>query len=122
MIGNKRLGKLVEKINNLKPDIVLIAGDIIDDNLLMVKQKDLFKNFNNIKSTYGVFAVVGNHEYIGAAYQDWDYYAKNNIQLLKDTAIMIDDSFYLVGREDIQISRHTSKQRKTIQKVFQAAL
>ena len=62
---NKRaeLARWIDMIKQEKPDVVLIAGDIIDGNLrpLMVeKSAEEFKRLG-----VPVFAILGNHEYIG---------------------------------------------------------
>lgn len=114
IVGNRRTVRLINKINSLKPDIVLFAGDMIDDNIELVKHHKLLEHFSDIKSKFGVFAVPGNHEYIGGAFMQWDYYQKQNITVLKDTVLKIDNSFYIVGRDDIDIKRYKSIQRKTL--------
>ncbi|KGI56968.1 metallophosphoesterase [Campylobacter sp. MIT 97-5078] len=55
------LGELVAKINSLKPDIVVIVGDLID-----TKPKELehyIHKLNDLQSKLGTFYVLGNHEY-----------------------------------------------------------
>ncbi|TKX29061.1 metallophosphoesterase [Campylobacter sp. MIT 12-5580] len=55
------LGELVAKINGLKPDIVVIVGDLID-----TKPKELehyIHKLNDLQSKLGTFYVLGNHEY-----------------------------------------------------------
>ncbi len=53
----------IEKINKLKPDIVLFTGDLVN------AEKDeidpYISLFSEIKATYGKFAVLGNHDYYG---------------------------------------------------------
>lgn len=57
----KRLGKLVEKINDENVDVVLFAGDLIN-----IKARELtpeaMEVFKGIKSRYGVYSVLGNHD------------------------------------------------------------
>lgn len=55
------LAKLIAKVNLQKPDMVVIVGDLVDAN-----PKDLEKyisKLNDLKSHYGTFYVLGNHEY-----------------------------------------------------------
>ncbi|HDP79767.1 MAG TPA: metallophosphoesterase, partial [Spirochaetes bacterium] len=65
IIGNSRLEKMVSVINSLRPDIVLLAGDIVDEDLKPVIEQNIGETLKNIRTRDGVYAVTGNHEYIG---------------------------------------------------------
>ncbi len=80
---------------------LLIPGDIIDEDIIPVIHSNVGEKLTSFKSKYGVYAVTGNHEYIGGVYKAKKYLTGHNINLLNDTAILIDDSFYLAGREDL---------------------
>lgn len=103
-----------EKINSLNPDIILLAGDIIDEDLAPVIKYDVGEHLLRLKSKYGVYGITGNHEYIGGAEAAVDYLQKHNIRLLRDTTIKIDNSFYIVGREDLARKQFAGKRRKDL--------
>jgi predicted MPP superfamily phosphohydrolase len=105
MTGHGKLGNLIRKINELDPDIVLIAGDIVDDNIDFVRRNRLLERFKELNPKYGVYAIMGNHEYIGRAHTDLDYFRKNDVRMLIDQAELIDGKFYVMGRNDIQTER-----------------
>jgi hypothetical protein len=67
-----------------------------------------------LKAKYGVYAVTGNHEYIGGVTKAKRYLAEHNVNLLSDTAILIDESFYVAGREDLTINSFTNLRRKSL--------
>lgn len=102
-IGTGYLKDMVEEINAQKPDIVLIVGDIIDSSTDMVFDLSRAQDvFGQIQSKYGVFAVLGNHDvYTNRMEQFFD---ESNITLLKDESVLIEDSFYVVGRNDRNLS------------------
>ena len=52
---------VVDKTNELKPDLVVITGDLVDGSVSELK--DEFLPLNDLKASYGVLAVTGNHEY-----------------------------------------------------------
>lgn len=62
--------KLVEKINDLKPDIVVFTGDLVEDNVTLDENevKELTKELDKINPTIETLAVIGNHDY------DHDYW------------------------------------------------
>ena len=114
-IVNKTKGKrLIKNIRALNPDLVIIAGDIIDDNIDVVKHFKLLEYFKTLKPKYGIYACPGNHEYISRAYTDFDYFERNGIHVLKDSAVLIDNKFYIIGRDDISGKRVSKKGRKSI--------
>lgn len=117
-VGRKRFCDMVEKINNLQPDIVLFPGDIVDEDLKPVIRQNLGDALMRIKSKYGIFAVTGNHEYIGGVDQAVKYLSDHNVQMLRDSCILIDGKFYVAGREDISINRFRSRQRKAIPEIL----
>lgn len=90
----------VELINKEQPDIVLLAGDVIDFDVRPLYDQNMAEVFKQIKSKYGVYAVMGNHEYIAGAHRSVEFFATTGVHLLRDTAELIDDKFYIVGRDD----------------------
>jgi predicted MPP superfamily phosphohydrolase len=107
-----------EKINNLNPDVILIAGDIIDEDLGPVIKYNVGEHLHRLKAKYGVFAVTGNHEYIGGAEPAVEYLEKLGINVIRDKSIKIDNSFYVVGREDSSSARFEGKKRKELSEIM----
>jgi predicted MPP superfamily phosphohydrolase len=62
LIGKKRVNALVDKINQQEPDIVVLVGDMVDDEMGLLYQKTSGKALANIRTQDGVYAVMGNHE------------------------------------------------------------
>ncbi|MFC0328929.1 metallophosphoesterase [Paenibacillus sepulcri] len=101
IVGTRYLKVLVERINQLKPDIVLLPGDVIDDDVEPFRRLDLGSVMKGFKSCYGTYAVLGNHEYIGGKKEEFiALMDKAGIPVLTDQTLKIADSFYLVGRKD----------------------
>lgn len=101
IVDNSRLKGIVEKINALKPDIVLLGGDLIDDNIEPYIEQNMAETFRKINSKYGVYAVLGNHEHYGSKVSEiLKNYEAGGIKVLRDESIKIAGSFYLVGRND----------------------
>ena len=119
IIGRKRLDSMVTKINALNPDLVLLPGDIVDEDLAPVIKHNLGETLRNLKSRWGVFAITGNHEYIGGVEEASAYLSDHGVTVLRDQVVKLNDSFYLVGREDRSI-RRTGKGRKPLQELMAA--
>lgn len=119
IVRDGKMKNLVKKINELKPDIVLLAGDIIDSDPKPVEKLDLGKYFKNLDIPMGIYAITGNHEYIGDAERSISYLSNNKIKFLRDTAVNIDNLFYVIGREDIQRSRVEKEERKSLEQLLE---
>lgn len=120
IVGKKRLDDFVEKVNSLNADIVLLPGDIFDEDLGPIIKDNLGDSLKLLKSKYGVYAVTGNHEFIGGVNAAVKYMEDHGITVIRDTAILIDSAFYLVGREDLSINRFTDYQRKDLSEIIKA--
>ena len=118
LISSKRLNLLVEKINNQHPDIVMLAGDVFDEDIAPVVNNGLGKYFELIKAPMGIYAIPGNHEYFGGIEQKLAYLRDHGVKVLRDSTALIDNSFYIVGRDDRQSNYSTGKQRKNINELL----
>lgn len=118
IIGSARLEDIVNKTNSLNPDIILLAGDVVDEDLGPVTRNNLGEMLNNFKSKYGTYAITGNHEYIGGVEEACEYLNAHNIIMLRDSVVKIDNAFYLIGREDKDISRFSDKKRKSLNELI----
>jgi len=89
--------KFADKVNALDADLVLIGGDIVEGGNTPDGKLDYeIAQFQRIKSKYGVFGVLGNHDSFGgdrAAFFD-----KAGIRILRDEYVRIDAAIYLAGR------------------------
>jgi len=119
IIGPKRTQhQYVDKINALNADIVLIAGDIVDGDLEPVERQNLGPIVQQIKSRYGVYGIMGNHEYFGGGDPSAEYLHKHGIYMLRDTVVEV-AGLYIMGREDRSGERRTGRKRKLISELKQ---
>lgn len=99
-VNDNRQERIVNAINGLNADLVLIPGDIIDDIDLFEKQ-GIAAALQKIKSKYGVYACLGNHDYFNKdLLRHEELLSKAGIKLLRDSSVKVAGSFNLVGRED----------------------
>lgn len=99
-IKEKGIDYMINAINRLKPDIIFFCGDMTDEST-PEKLKEYYGNaFKNLKSKYGTYYVTGNHEYSENVNETIKYMKKGNVIVLQNKAVEIDDSFYVVGRND----------------------
>ena len=102
------------KMNNLKPDIVVLGGDIVDERTTKEDMQEIFKELGKINSTYGTYYIFGNHdrqpyttdyENGNRTFTDSDLnqsIEKNRIKILNDDKIIINNDIVLAGRSDAE--------------------
>lgn len=117
IIKNSRLTALVSLINNYQPDIVLLAGDIVDEGCGPLVYHRMGGDLAGIRSRYGVYAVTGNHEYIGGADDAVACLEQSGIRFLRDNFVDM-GGFYLAGRDDINKKNFTDCRRKPLKEIL----
>lgn len=128
-IGSHQMEEMVEKINAEEPDVVVIAGDIFDNEYDAIYEPDRVADLlAGLKSRYGTYACYGNHDLDEKILAGFTFETKEErvadrrfgefldrakIHLLEDDVVCIDDAFYLAGRKDPDRIRKTQETRDT---------
>lgn len=98
--SSKYIQKLVERVNTLKPDAIVIVGDVIDNTpFVLSKQMD---ELEKLKATDGVYVVLGNHEFYNGGL-DWGMkFGQMRFNFLNNHGMKLNDSgIYIAGIPDI---------------------
>jgi len=112
IINNRYLTKLVNRINQLEPDVLLLAGDMIDSKVDVLVNQNMIANFARLRPRYGTYAILGNHEYFDQKPEvAMQYLEQGKVHILRDQWTLVADSFYLVGRDDLSRKRYTGTSR-----------
>ncbi|AGL03370.1 metallophosphoesterase [Desulfoscipio gibsoniae] len=119
-VHNKRLQGLVEMVNGLNPDIILLPGDIVDEDPMPFIEQNMGHTLRKLAPRYGIYAVPGNHEYIGGRWVEIiNGLEKAGVNVLQDEVIKVADSFYVVGRDDLYSRYYTNNKRSDLQTIVQ---
>ncbi|GAB4380315.1 MAG: metallophosphoesterase [Calditrichia bacterium] len=118
LIRNSRLLKIVRKINSLKPDVVLLAGDVVDEDVAPVAEQNMAENLRQIRSKWGTYAITGNHEYFGGVERAISYLQQGQVTVLQDSAVKVANAFYLIGRKD-RIAEQMAGGRKSLAELME---
>jgi hypothetical protein len=81
------LHRWVDMINSEQPDVILIAGDIIDGSMRPLRDERMHEEFRRLKAP--VYACLGNHEYFSGEPDAQRFYRDAGIHLLRDSAAFI---------------------------------
>lgn len=109
-IGESHIQKVVQAINQWAPDIVVIAGDLINDERTRECKHidEVAKVLAQIKSKEGVYAVLGNHDPLSQDEALIDFLSQAKIKLLEDE-IYINQRFNLIGRTAYRMNQQVER-------------
>jgi predicted MPP superfamily phosphohydrolase len=111
IIRKRSMKKLSGMLEREQPDIVFLLGDIVDGELGPVLRGDLLRYFTMPHTVDGLFAITGNHEFIGGADRTIPYIESKGITVLKDEIINLPGGIQLIGRLDRDSRRFYGKDR-----------
>lgn len=100
-------------INAEQPDLILIAGDIIDNSVRPLMEENVAEEFHRLKAP--VYACLGNHEYYSNQLKARRFYREASITLLQDSVAKI-GNLCIIGRDD-----RTNMQRKSLAMIMEEA-
>lgn len=136
-IGLKQMQRMKDVIDTIRPDLVVFAGDIFDNDFNAIQNpEEIATLLASIDSTYGSFACWGNHdidELILAGFTfdsgsdairsdpRMDQFLKDSgITLLQDETLLIDHAFYLIGRLDASCKKKSGIIRRSAKELIAA--
>ncbi len=105
-IGSDFISQIVSKTVELKPDLILITGDITDIDPR--KNKKIISLLNSLNPPLGKFAVTGNHEFYAGIEMVMNFYQACNIKLIRGETINISESIIIAGVDDDNGSRFSN--------------
>lgn len=91
------LHRWIDMINREQPDVILIAGDIIDMSMRPIMEENMAEEFRRLKAP--VYACLGNHEYLSNRPAAQAFFREAGIHLLVDS-VATAGSLQIVGRDD----------------------
>jgi len=112
LVRECRVADIVNKVNNTEPDLILIPGDLFDEN-----PKHLIEYVQPLKKLNapdGIYAVTGNHEFYIGVQASRELMADAGIKLLRDETLVIENKLNLIGLDDITGSQQFRQFRKPV--------
>lgn len=98
LIDKEFVAKSVHMINHLNPDIIVITGDLSDTHVDVIKEA--IDELRHLKSRYGTYYIVGNHEYFHSLEETVSHLKTLGIHVLENSFVQIED-FYIAGVYDL---------------------
>ncbi|THF79486.1 metallophosphoesterase [Cohnella fermenti] len=102
VVGNRHLDRLLRIVDRIEPDLILLAGDVMDEDIEPVIRNRNDERLGRLRARYGAYAVLGNHEYYGGHAEEFVGRMRSvGIPVLRDeTTLVADGAVQLVGRKD----------------------
>lgn len=99
--GNRQIYKMVALIDEQRPDVVVIAGDVMNDSTDVYDKTNMHKHLSTLKAPLGVYATLGNHDYSGNEVAIAKAIERAGIKVIDNKSVWLDDAVLLIGRSDV---------------------
>jgi len=117
MVGKSRLKRILQKVRDARPDILVSTGDLVDgrmDDLEMLTQM-----FQNTPAQYGKFAVTGNHEFYAGLDRALAFTEKAGFTMLRGEGLTVSDLLNVAGVDDPARKRYVPDRSASEKALFE---
>ena len=111
LIGKRWLAARLEQVKAIKPDLVVLLGDIVEGHGPLENQ--LLETFRKLSAPMGVLAVTGNHEFHGGG-SGIRLYEDVGFRLLQNEWFELKPGLILAGVDDLTSARRKGKGKELI--------
>jgi uncharacterized protein len=107
-IREKHVRRVVDMTNDLRPDAIVITGDLVDGSVAELRHAT--EHLARLRARYGVFFVTGNHDHYAGARAWVEELARYGVRPLRGARVAIGDggpggaSIDLAGVDDWSVS------------------
>lgn len=106
IVREKRLEKILDKVKEAKPDLLVSTGDLVDGQLNDLAE--VMSMIKQIKPPYGKLAVTGNHEFYAGLSESLAFTNQSGFVVLRNDAINV-NGIVFVGVDDRTSERFGEK-------------
>lgn len=100
-IGSTWIRRMVHQIDELRPEVIAIGGDLIDHDAERVVS--MLPDLQKLKAPLGVWTVLGNHDVYGGVDQSVEIMAAAGFRLLRDDSALVGPGLRIAGVDDIGV-------------------
>ena len=104
-LENWRIGNIIKKVNQAKPDIIILLGDYVQAGSRVILNLDFLSGqLKQLSAPLGVYAILGNHDSFYAHNLVHDMLVKSNIVVLENSNAKVSTpkgDFYLSAIADM---------------------
>lgn len=99
LIRDRWLERMTEKVRGLKPDLILVVGDLIDGNVPRVRF--MASQLRVLQAPLGVWGVTGNHDFYAGLRESVEFFQNAGVRLLRDESVELAPGLRLSGVDDL---------------------
>ena len=95
-----RIRQIVNQVNMLNPDVIVLTGDTIDDNVVLLDEH--LAALKELSAPFGVYTIMGNHEFYNDIYASKRELENNNMKFLFNGGVHVGNSnIFIAGIPDL---------------------
>ncbi len=102
--STERIKGVVDLVNDLNPDLIVMPGDILDDEIRYIREPAEY--LGELKAPLGVYFTSGNHEFYRGIFDAERLIGDFGITLMDNRGISVRDDFFLAGIPDLRSGRN----------------
>lgn len=99
LVGGRQLDRLAAIMETEKPDLILLPGDLMDDDVTAYRRENMRSHLARLHAPLGVYATLGNHDLFGDEREIYEELEKAGIRVLANRVIET-DGLIIAGRND----------------------
>lgn len=108
IVREGRIKKIIEKIKEVNPDILVSTGDLVDAQI--DRMNHIAELLKEIKTPYGKFAITGNHEFYAGLNKALFFTEKAGFKVLRNAGVTIEElNINIAGLDDTESARYGLK-------------
>ncbi len=108
-MDGEKFARILKRIGGNDIDLLVITGDLVDGNTSRNEMINGCNALGDIHTKSGVYYIAGNHDSPESGeFTEEELFSmlkQNGVTVLRDETVLINDSFYLIGRKDRSESR-----------------
>jgi uncharacterized protein len=106
-VGQGRLHRVVDRVLALRPDLVVVTGDLVDGSVPAVEP--MLPELERLRAPLGVLAVLGNHEFYAGASASRGLLRAAGYTVLDNAAVEVAPGLFVAGVPDARGARQTGQ-------------
>lgn len=99
-LDEKWLEERVDQVNALRPDVVVLLGDLFEGDSPGERKKSMMHLFHDLSAPLGVWGVTGNHESHGGLDSTLQFLEEAGVHMLRNQWSELEPGIVLAGIDD----------------------
>ena len=117
LIGRRWIERVVNRVNDMRPDLVLLVGDILEGDDGQV-EKEIVPTLARFRAPLGLWAVTGNHEFYNGIDRSVELIEAAGCTVLRDRWAEVVPGLVLAGVDDLTARRQFGLDDRPIEKAM----